>query len=120
MRGLHDTRRGPVRFDCDGLPQAPLFQLRPRRHSYNEWTKSRGLVSASVPASQLRRVLDSKKASKGNAGDALNITEAGGIGADLFITTDAASIGRVFGRSGSILLPYTGGVWVPFRTAVVI
>jgi hypothetical protein len=45
MRWLHDTRTGPVAFP----PLAPAAQDRidvsVRRHSHNEWTKSRGLVS---------------------------------------------------------------------------
>ncbi len=51
----------------------------------------------------------------GNLGDALNISQAGGTGADLFITADANTIGRTFGTSGKIFLPQSGGASVPFQ-----
>ena len=51
---------------------------------------------------------------RGNVGDALNLGEAGSIGADLFVTADRATIGRTFGYGGSIYLPGTGGLSLPF------
>lgn len=73
-----------------------------------------GVPGASVPASALHSQLDALVGeSVGNAGDALNISEAGGIGADLFITCDKNTIGATFGSSGSVYLPYSGGTSVP-------
>ena len=54
-------------------------------------------------------------AGKGNLGDALNISEAGAAGVDLFVTTDKATIGETFGLSGEIPLPLSEGTFVPFR-----
>jgi hypothetical protein len=72
---------------------------------------------ASVPATFLRQQLDqSVRQAVGNAGDALNLAEAGSIGADLFLTADAATIGSTFGKGGgSIFLPFSGGVTLQFK-----
>jgi RHS repeat-associated protein len=73
-------------------------------------------VGASVPATFLRQIIDAVVGSKiGNAGDALNISEAGAAGADMFITADANTIGRTFGTSGKVFLPQSGGVSVPIQ-----
>lgn len=64
---------------------------------------------ASVPASSLRQQLDGIARHRNNAGDALNIAEAAGMKADLFITADVNTVGATFGRSGSIELPRSGG-----------
>lgn len=70
---------------------------------------------ASIPATYLHQQLNGiVPGAFGNAGDALNLGEAGSIGADLFVTADRATIGATFGYGGSIFLPYTGGVYLPF------
>jgi hypothetical protein len=75
------------------------------------------VFGAAVPASYLRVEMDSMVgAARGNVGDALNISEAGAAGADLFITGDRATIGATFGPRGDIFLPRSGGVVVPFTT----
>ena len=70
---------------------------------------------ASVPATFLRQQLDAlAPGAVGNAGDALNLGEAGSIGADLFVTADQNTIGEAFGLGGSIFLPHSGGASLPF------
>jgi hypothetical protein len=70
---------------------------------------------ASIPATYLHQQLNGMVPNAiGNAGDALNLGEAGSIGADLFVTADRATIGKTFGSGGSIFLPYTGGAYLPF------
>ena len=68
-----------------------------------------------LTATFLRQQLDAlAPGAAGNAGDALNLGEAGSIGADLFVTADKNTIGRAFGLGGSIFLPHSGGVSLPF------
>jgi hypothetical protein len=70
---------------------------------------------ASVPASALRQQLGALAPNaRGNVGDALNLGEAGSIGAHLFVTADKATIGATFGQGGSIFVPHTGGTSLPF------
>jgi RHS repeat-associated protein len=73
-----------------------------------------GTVGAAVPASQLTRVLDGMRPHRGNSGDALNLVEAAGARADLFLTTDKNTLGRAFGYRGKLFIPGTGGEWLPF------
>ncbi len=70
---------------------------------------------AAVPASTLRQVLDQVILSKGNAGDALNISEAAGANASVFLTNDANTIGRTFGFDSSLLLPNSGGAAITIQ-----
>jgi hypothetical protein len=76
--------------------------------------RAESVPGAAIPAAKLRAQLDSFRPHVGNSGDALNLSEAGAIGANLFVTSDINTLGRAFGPSGSILLPSSGGVSVPF------
>ena len=44
MRVIHDTRCGPVAVDAARDDLRPVAGSPCRRHSHDEWTKSRGLV----------------------------------------------------------------------------
>jgi RHS repeat-associated protein len=74
---------------------------------------------ASVPASALRNIMDALvPGAQGNAGDALNIAEAAGIDPDLFLTNDVRTIGKAFGLGGSIDIPFSGGIKLPFQVVL--
>lgn len=70
---------------------------------------------AAVPASRLRQVLDQIVLSKGNAGDALNISEAAGADASVFLTNDVNTIGRTFGLDNKLLLPNSEGTTITIQ-----
>lgn len=65
---------------------------------------------AAVPATKLRQTLDAIRHHRGNLGDALNISEAGGHGADIFITGDKRAVNTLTGgTSGTLILPNSNG-----------
>lgn len=70
-------------------------------------------TGAALPATKLRQQLDQIKANDGNQGDALNVSEAGAINADLFITADKRATSTPTGsNSGTVMLPNSGGAKV--------
>ena len=75
-------------------------------------------AGAAVPASALRQQLDAFRLHRGNLGDALNLSEAGGLGADLYITGDLEASRAFFGtETGGVLrIPRSGGTDIVVRT----
>ena len=72
---------------------------------------------ASVPASALRSILDGHRGHRGNAGDGLNIAEASGAGADLFVTCDKRVVKQLVGADGGkVALPRSGGSTIMLRS----
>jgi len=67
-------------------------------------------LGAAVPASKMAQALRGLggPGAKSAAGDALNLSEAAGVGADAFITRDA-QVMRAFGGT-DVVIPHTGGV----------
>ena len=66
-----------------------------------------------MPATKLRQTLDAIRPHRGNLGDALNISEAGGHGADIFITGDKTMVRSLTGgTSGAVTLPQGNGTTV--------
>ena len=78
-------------------------------------TVAPGTPGAAVPATSLKQTLDQVRLHRGNAGDALNFSEAGGINANLFITGDKKAVQSLLngGTSGNVFLPNSGGTFVP-------
>ena len=68
-----------------------------------------------VPASAIRKQLDSLVRGVGNAGDGLNISEAGAFRADIFITNDKNTIGALVGEYSILVLPYSGRQAIPIQ-----
>ncbi len=68
-----------------------------------------------MPASAVRLQLDHVARGVGNPGDALNLVEAGGYGAHLFLTADKNTIGALVGSEAVMVFPYTNGLALPIR-----
>ena len=67
----------------------------------------------------MRQILDTYAKHRGNPGDGLNISEAAGAGADLFITGDRA-VETLFGTSagGGFNIPFSEGTSIGIERVI--